>query len=194
MPNTNKPFGLKAVGLMQGAPSNFMLRKYLVPATDATAIYVGDPVKLAGSAGQLNPDDTFYPTVTKSGIGDVVVGVVVGVQPIPTNLNLNYRAASTAMYVYVNVDPDTIYEIQADSNASWAVADVGLNCPIVLSTGSTATGVSNAVANRTGIAATNTLDLAIVGLSPAPDNETGAFTRLLVRLNKHQYVNGATGL
>lgn len=194
MANANKPFGLRPVKSLSGAPVNHQLTKFYVPATDSTAIYIGDPVKLAGTEGKLYADDAPVPTVTKSAAGDVVVGVVVGVIPVPTDLSINYRKASTGMYVLVTTDPQTVYEIQGDSD-TYDAADIGLNMTLTVSTGSTSTGVSNAVADQSTAAVTSTLDLAVLGSAPAIDNDlTGGYPRLLVRLNKHQYNNLATGL
>lgn len=194
MANANKPFGLRPIGSLLGTPQNLQIRKYLVPATDSTAFYVGDPVKLAGTSGSLNPDDASYPTVAKAAANDAVIGVCVGVQPLPTDLSINYRKASTAMYVYVCTDPNTIYAIQGDAD-TFDAADVGLNMSLTVSTGSATTGTSNAVADQSTANTTNTLDLQILGTVPTVGNDlTGGYPLLLVRLNNHQYSNAATGL
>ena len=114
MANSNTPYGLRPVGTIGNASYAGKIEKFFVPSTDATAIGLGDPVVLAGSA-----DADGVPTVTRfsnyvasTSTASTVVGVMVGVVPVPTDLTLNYRKASTAQYVLVDTDPNTIYEVQ----------------------------------------------------------------------------------
>jgi hypothetical protein len=71
------------------------------------------------------------------------VGGVVGFEPIIDVYTL-YRAASEERYANVVIDPDVIYEIQAEDTAALARTTVGLNGLFELSddTGSTVTGLS----------------------------------------------------
>lgn len=194
MANTNKPFGLRPYGTLNGGPYSGNVRTYFVPATDATAIYIGDPVKLAGTEGTLNADDLPMPTATKAASTNVVIGVCVGVIPLPTDLTVLYRKASTAMYILVDTDPATIYAVQGDAD-TYDSADIGLNMNYTVSTGSTTTGVSNLVADQSSAATTNSLDLQVLGTVPLPNNDlTGGYPLLLVRLNLNQFANGATGI
>lgn len=194
MANANKPFGLRPYSTLSGSSRSGTVRMYYVPATDNTAIFVGSPVKLAGTEGSLYAGDPPVPTVTIITSGDATVGVMVGVVPLPTDLSLNYRKASTGMYILVNTDPETIYLVQGDSD-TYDAADVGFNMNLTVGTGSTTTGVSNAVADQSSAANTATLDLQILGSAPVPGNDlTGGYPLLLAKLNNYQYVDGATGL
>ena len=194
MANDNKPFGLRPVKSLAGGPVNLQVSRFYVPSSDSTAFYIGDLVKLAGTEGSLDAGDTPRPTVTKAATSDAVVGVCVGIKPLPSDLTLNYRKASTGMYVYVCTDPQTVYEIQGDAD-SYAAADVGLNMSVTVSSGSATTGVSNAVADQSTAATTATLALQLLGTVPNPDNDlTGGYPLLLVKLNNHQYSNATTGL
>lgn len=194
MANANKPHGLRPVSSLNGSPNNFQIRKFYVPATDSTAFYIGDTVKLAGTEGSLYVNDAPVPTVAKAATGDAVVGVCIGVQPLPESLEINFRKASTGMYVFVSTAPDTVYEIQGDVD-TYDAADVGLNMSITVSDGSATTGVSNAVADQSTAAVTTTLALALLGTVQSIDNDlSGGYPRLLVRLNNHQYSNATTGL
>lgn len=194
MANANKPFGLRPYSNLNGSPWSGTIRMFLVPSTDNTAIYVGDPVKLAGAEGVLYADDLPVPTVTKAASTEVCVGVMIGIQPLPTNLAARYRVASTAMYVFVDVDPQTIYLVQGDSD-TYTTGDVGLNMNFTASTGSATTGVSNLVGDQSSAADTATLDFQVIGSAPIPGNDlTGGYPLLLVKLNNHQYVDGTTGL
>lgn len=193
MANANRPFGLRPVGTLRGGPYTGKVRKFYVPATDGTAIYIGDTVKIGGSAGSLYNDDVSYPTVAKAASGDVVIGVMVGIEPLPSDLSVNYRKASTGMYVFVDTDPDTIYEVQSDATGI-AAASVHLNAEISVVAGSTVTGQSASVLTTPGADATH--DLLVLGLSPAVDNDVSSapYCRALVRLNLNQYADDALGI
>jgi len=182
MANLNVAFGLKPVRRAHGAPANFNVREYYVPSTDATALFIGDPVILAGSA-----DATLTaPTVTRATAagGNRITGVVVGFRPNDAIIAAGYRAASTNAYVLVTDDPDQLYEIQDDSvGGNLAAADIGLNADLVAGTGNTPTKKSGFMLDTSTKATTNTLQLRIVGLQDRADVEVGANAKVLVRLN-----------
>lgn len=170
MANDNKPFGLKPVRHLNGAPWNGMITKYcILAATNLTyGIYVGDPVIRLSTATAEG-----IPHVTEATIGATnrITGIVVGFEPDPTNLATNYRATGTASAdrnVYVCDDPDVIFAIQDDGGGgSLAVASiVGMNA--VLSRD--VTGANN------GYTSGITLDS---GSATAPAND--ATYQLLVR-------------
>ncbi len=182
MANLNVAFGLKPVRRAHGAPANFNTREYFVPSSDSTALFIGDPVILAGSA-----DATLTaPTVTRATAagGNRITGVVVGFRPNDAINAVGYRAASTNAYVLVTDDPDQLYEIQDDSvGGNLAAADIGLNADLVAGTGNTATKKSGFMLDTSTKATTNTLQLRIVGLQDRADVEVGANAKVLVRLN-----------
>ena len=190
MANANTPFGLRLVqnqGCMEGK-----IEKFYVPSTDSAAIGLGDPVKLAGSA-----DANGVPTVARMATPgtDVILGVMVGVEPLQTDLSLNYRKASTAMYIYVCTDPAALYEVQEDSAGGAAAAtDVGLNANLVLGTVDTVTGNGKSMLDTSTKNTTSTLDVQIVRLAAKPDNAIGNYAKWVVKLNKAQYTNAATGV
>lgn len=196
MANTDNAFGLKPVGYRSGAPYNGAARKYYIPSTDATVAYVGGLVKLAGSA-----DANGIPTVTSNvSAADVVVGVIVGVDPVEgvssINLSNKHRPASTAMYVYVADDPELVFECQEDgATTPIAAASVGLNATLTgLTSGSTTTGLSSIEIDSNTVAVTATLDVQVLRLVQREDNAIGEFAKWLVKLNNHQFVDGATGI
>ena len=193
MANVNKPFGMRLVGTLSGAPVSGQIKKFYT--AHASAIYVGDIVKLSGTAGHVGADDAYYPAVEICATSAAAVGVVVGFEPIATDLSIRYHVATSAVpkYVLVSVDPMALYEIQGDDGV-WAVTDVGQSADIVAGgTGNNTTGVSYAVADLTSGQADDSL--IIVGISPVVGNELGAYCRLLVKLNLNQYAsNGVTGV
>lgn len=193
--------GLSPVKFVTGAPYNGQANTYFVPATDATALFVGDVVKLAGDARAA----TGYATVTRhtGGATEAAVGVVVGFQftgvgdltnmPPVNDLNTPiYRRPSTDRYVLVADDPNLIFEAQT-SGAALASTQVGLNTGVGAGAGNTATGTSGMTIDLATAAVTATLPLKIVGVPNRPDNQIGdAFTRAYVQINNHQF-KGGTG-
>lgn len=205
MANTSKITGFRPANSATGGSMQGQGHMYAVLASDGTALFVGDPVKLDGSGSADG-----IPSVTKATQGAAVLGVVVGI--IPTKMDPAtgkittgsitldtpvYRPASTFQYVLVNDDPTQVYEVEAvtGSNASYsfAVADIGLNADLSTVAGSTTTGVSAAALDMATKAATATLQFKVLGAVQRPDNEpTGASTKVLVKIN-NATLGGGTG-
>lgn len=193
MANTNAPFGLRPVSMLDGSCFHGAIRKFYVPSTDATAIGIGDPVVLAGAADT----DGVHATVTRMTTpgSDVMVGVMIGIEPLPTDLTLNYRKASTGMYIFCTVGQDVLYEIQEVSGGTaLTAAAVGLNANVTMGTVDTVTGNGKTVLNNATEATTNSLDVQIIGLAPKIGNALGDSAIWHVRLNRCQYVNATTGI
>jgi hypothetical protein len=163
---------------------------YYVPASDGTALYIGDPVVKNGSA-----DAAGVPGVVLASAGGAITGVVQGFMPNGTTDMAGYRAASTAAYVLVADDPDLIFEVQEDSvGGALAAADIGLNADFITAAGSTYTKRSGAMLDTSTRATTATLPLKIVGLRQIPGNDFGNNAKVLVRINKHTEANASVGL
>jgi hypothetical protein len=192
MANADTPFGLKPYSHRNGAAYNGAARVYSAAAGDATAMFIGDPVKLSGTSQTIN--GIVYADVDQAATGDVMVGVIVGVVP-ETADSVTYRAASTQRRVLVADDPDLVFEIQEVSGGTaLAAADIGLNANFVVAAGSTTTGLSGVELNNATEATTNTLDLQIMGLVPRDDNAVGEHAKWLVRINRHQFANQIAGI
>lgn len=189
MANADIAFGLKPVNYLSGSPYNGAARMYYVPAADGTALYIGSPVKLGGTA-----DSDGVASVTIATAGDAILGPVIAVLSV-TQESTIYREASTERYVFIADDPQLLFEIQEDSTGGdLAATSVGLNASWSGSGGVTATGISSVELDSSTANTTNTLDFSIVGLARRPDNEIGTNAVWLVRLNDHQRINQATGL
>lgn len=192
MANADTPFGLRPVRHRNGAPYNGAGRVYSVAAGNATAIFVGDLVTLAGTSQTI--DGVVYSDVVQSATGDVFQGVVIGVLPT-TQDSLKYRAASTQRLLLVADDPDLLFEIQEVSGGTPLTAnDIGLNANVVVGTGSTVTGFSAMELNNATEATTNTLDVMIVGFVNRADNEIGEHAKWLVSINRHRFANQVAGV
>lgn len=180
MANVSSPAGLVPVRYASGAPYNGACNRYYVPSTDSTALYVGDPVILAGSA-----DADGVPTVTIATAASAgrISGVVVGVINSPT-VTTRYRPASVNTYVLVADDPHLLFEIEEDAvGGALAAVDVGLNADLIAAAGSTVTGLSGWSLDTSTKATTATLQLRIEGFAQRADNIIGANAKVLVRIN-----------
>lgn len=192
MPNPNVKSGFSPVKTQSGSPYTGAVRIYSIPASDGTAVYIGDPVKLAGTGSIVN--GVVYQDVIQAATGDVITGAVVSVLP-DTRDSLTYRAASTLRLVAVCDDPNMLFEIQEDGGATAFTAnDIGLNANFSVGTGSAITGLSSVQLDTTTEATTNTLDLKLVEFVNRPDNAIGSNARWLVRFNKHRFVNQVAGV
>lgn len=192
MANANVPMGLVPRKYLSGAPYNGATNQYSVAAGNGTAIFVGDLVTLVGTSQTIN--GVVYPDVVQSATGDVFQGVVVSVEPVTMD-SLIYRAASTQRIVNVADDPNLVFEAQENSGGTAFTAnDIGLNCNVIVGSGSTTTGMSAMELDTGTEAVTNTLDLKITGFLNAPDNAVGANAKWFVRINRHRYANQIAGV
>lgn len=199
MANADRPNGFKPVKHLSGSPWNGKTRKYACPASETTAIGVGDIVKLSTKpvlAGNM-------PGIESIGTGAVTtgnfVGVVVGFEVVnPTggvsggaspSLDLpQYKAASTLKYALVCDDPDVLFVSQSDDNGL-TYTSLGLNCAIIGGAANTSTGRSIQEIDGSSAAVTAALPLQIMEAVNSPDNEWAAsnYGRFLVRINNHAY-------
>lgn len=207
MANTSRINGFRVVKHGTGAPYNGQANIYYV-ASASDEILAGDVVKLGGTA-----DANGIATVDLAGATDVPVGIVIGILPAKfdpagkmTNGSLvldlpavTQIAAAGAGYVLVADAPDIIMEVEADTSATPAAVDVGLNASHTnlanSLTRTAATVTSPAAINTTTKAVNATLNFQILGFVQRVDNEIGASARLQVRFNRHQYMSvGTTGI
>lgn len=194
MANVSRVNGFRPSRYLNGAPYNGAVTRYFVTAADATAIGIGDLVVLDGGS-----DAKGVRSVTRAAANGVCVGPVVGVAIDPTNLNTpQYRAASTARYVFVCDDPNILMECQEDAvGGALASNSVGLNANFIVAAASTVTGQSGMQLDSNTADTTNTLPLRIVEFIQREDNEVAvANAKVLVGFNTHQFKanTGSTGV
>ena len=209
MANISKINGFRPVKHVTGAPYNGQSNIYAVAAGDATALFVGDVVKLAADANAQGVQYVTAHAAGTAGTGQPALGVVVGVintklDPVTGNMSSGsisldtpvYRPASTAQYVLVADSPDLIYEVEATaagSAYSFAVADVGQNANIFAGAGSTVTGNSAHSLNMSDKGTAATLPFKITGVAAKVGNEvTGNYTKVNVQINNHQFKSVGT--
>lgn len=180
MANPQIAYGFRPVYEQDGSPWSGTLTEFYVPASDATALYIGDPVIIAGSA-----DADGVPTATRATAGSAgrITGVVVGFRPSPTVNANGYRAASTAEYILVADGPNLIYVAAEDSvGGALAATSVGLNVDMVAGSGNRASGSGFMIDSSTA-ATTATLQWRIKGLAKVVNNEIGNYAQWLVSIN-----------
>lgn len=200
MANNDAPFGLRPVKHKSGQPYSGSPTLCYVPATDSTAIFIGDPVTHVGDSNDNEifghaPGSLLEVTRSTVGDGNAITGIVVGVMAA-TRESLTYRAASTERVLYVVTDPDVMFEIQADGTL--AADDIGLNAVLIAThSGSTITGLSGIELNTTSDtpAADASNQLLIHGLVPRADNDLASANSVaLVTINNHTNVHGSLGI
>lgn len=184
MANVDAPMGLRPVQHLDGSPWNGKVQKFIIPASDTTAVGIGDPVKiLAGGSADG------YPYVTKvATAADLIVGVVVGFVPEGVeDLDNIYRLASTERVALVCNSPDVIYEVQEDSDTvTLAATDIWKFVDFTTSAVSATTGQST-VEIDSSTAVTTTAQARILGLMQRADNEIGTHAKWHVLLNYSPY-------
>lgn len=188
MSNCDRISGFKPVKHLNGNPWNGKARMYYIPATDGTAMFIGDAVKSAGSADASGK----YPTVAQAAAGNAIRGVVVGFCDQPyvaldtTNLDRAYRPADTAMYCLVVDDPDVIFEVQEDNDGNDMTADmVGLSTDIAVGSGDTSSGKSGMELDSSDTA-TGAGQCKILGVSNKEDNALGTYCKWDVLIIEHE--------
>lgn len=196
MANISRPRGLSPVGSVTGAAFNEQGSLYAI-ANDATNTYaIGDVVTLATTGSDAN--GVAY--ITKMSADTATpLGVIVGIRPADpgvslqgTNIDLAklYLSQSAGLhYAYVIVDPQVVYEIQADT---YALADVGKNVGMNYTAADSLSQFSpqsSTTAKASTVIALGTtgslgLPLNVIGFAQRADNAAGAAAKLLVVLNR----------
>jgi hypothetical protein len=205
MANVDSPKGLIPVRHRSGAPWNGLTVPCYIDSGYGTALYVGDPVvKVAGgsnaAAVKVPGAGSFpigtLPSIEKAAAGDAnrVSGVIVGFAPLPTDLSKNYNPASTARVAYVCMDPDVVFEIQADG--AIPAASVGLNGVFIYThSGSTTTGLSGVELDTTSDvpAADASNQMLILRAVNREDNDTtSTWAKVEVLIICHTEAHGST--
>ncbi len=191
MPNANAPFGLKPVRDGASAPYNDGTDLFWVPTTDATVMYIGDPVVISGTA---DPNGVPSVALATAGAGNRITGVIAGFNVNPTIVANGFRPASIEAHPIVQHHPDALYEVMA--NGSVAATDIGANANLIAGTLGNSYKRSGWMLDTASMTTTATLQVRIVGLARRPDNEFGANAVLLVRINQTTETGaaGSTGV
>ena len=202
MANANTPRGLSPVGTITGAAYNQQGRLYAI-ASDASNTYaIGDVLKVAGGS-----DATGIPYATKAASTDTPVGVIVGIQVASPTVSLQgttlsleqiYIGLSAGLhYVYVVDDPAVIFSIESDATGV-ALADVFSNAGMTITANQTSLAQSSPLSSTVlagssiktiATSGSLALPLQIIGFEQSVNNAAGAYANVLVKWNKHQFLN-----
>jgi len=182
-----------------GGPYNGQVNRYL---TTGTAVYVGDLVKLTGDSGaagakvggvDVNGIPYIQPLTTAA--TDFPVGVVVGFEVAPTQLEQNYADASNSRIALVVDNPKVQLVCQGDGDTDvLAAADVGGSVHWIAGSGSTVTGRSGHELDDSSVTTVTTQLFRLVRLYNAPNNDmpttsatTGTHAQWVVSFRRHAY-------
>ena len=194
MASSATPHGAVPVGSLVSAAYNAKVTHYKIKNAYGTSIFYGDFVKW----GDDNPNTTIQKDTGTTAA--TPIGVFLGcayTDPTTGQFTPNqYFPASTAaddIVAYVASDPFLIMQMQCDGAADQD--DLGKNCAIVQTAGSTAIGRSKNSVDISTVATTNTLPLKIIDFVDGPDSAVGdSYTDVLVMFNVgHQLLN-TTGI
>ena len=203
MANANTPAGLTP---LKNSPFvEIPKNSYYIPASYATALFIGDLVVKTGTSNTANvlTSGEFYPAgslpeINKAtaGDGNPSTGVIVGFKATPSNLTLSYNPAFTERVAIVADGLLQEFSIQEESAGSpLAATSVGLNANVVYAeSGSTVTGLSGAELDTTTPATDATFQLKIKRLLDAPQNAIGQHAKWVVTINNHTEANGKAGI
>lgn len=192
MANVNRPNGFRPVKHRNGSPYTGQQTLYF-SVNDNLAI--GDLVEQEGTGVRRN--GMIYPTCDRlDAADDTIVGVVVGFELNPTNLENLYHVSSSTIGVFIADARDLIMEAQSD-DATMVLGDVGLNVSPTFGGLTESTGTSNMQIDGDTAGTTNSLILRIVGSSERVDNDTEdsiASQKWLVMINDHAGANLIAGV
>lgn len=167
------------IPINNGAGSaSLAVETFEVLAAYTTAVFVGDPVLLvaAGIDSATSADNAqtggAYPVVEAAAAGGVIYGVVVGIEPVRSDLTKQYIPASTGGFVrVVRATQDMLFRIGADSAGDQIeFADVNNHYDLVAGAGSTTTGYSGYILDSSS-EATAAKQVYLRGFYNAPDND-----------------------
>lgn len=195
MANANLPRGLIPSRTIRGSHYEGAGSVYFVPATYATAIYIGDPVVTITNQADANGIPVV--NLASAGGGTFITGVMVGViaagSPAVPELSTSptYRPASVAQYILVEDDPATIFEAQM--NATIAIGAAGRNVDLISGAG-TGANYSGWQLNASTLQTTNTLQIRLLRPVERIDNDpTLTLAKWLCKINLHTQ-NNLTGI
>lgn len=177
-------------------------RNYYRLTTSASAVFLGQPMDLDAN-GQVIPASTGTgPTINR------ILGPVVGFADDaygPSSAGGSYPSAMlnltagpnlpalTNAWCLIADDPDQLFSIQANSDATMTTANLADLCTFTYrsSSGNTTTGYSTAEASVLSMSATGTGNLQVVSLIPQRNsdgtlNGVGNYANIRVKISQHR--------
>lgn len=201
MANPNTPRGIIPYAYRSGAVYTGAVRTYYVPAGNATALFIGDPViTLTNSSDGNGIQAVSIATAAGTGLGSAILGSFAGISNNAGLITIPllqsqpvYLPASTAAYIYVADDPSLLYWVQEDSvGGAMASGASGRNASMIAGAGSTVTNFSGWQLQSSTIG-TTALQLHVVQALQETDNAIGVNAKWLTYINNHPF-NNTTGI
>ena len=194
MSTTATPYGSRPIGTIVGSPYQGKVTHYKIKNAYGTSIFYGDIVKWADdNPGTTIQKDTGTATLTPIGVflGCAYTDPSTG-QFTPNQM---YTASTAADDLVAYVATDPFIKMQMQCNGAADQDDLGKNCNIVQTAGSTAIGTSKNTVGISTAATTATLPLKLIEFVDGPDSTVGdAYTDVIVMFNVgHQLLN-TTGI
>ena len=186
MANRDTPRGFTPVKYRSGHGYTGAARRYYKSAT-AGIIGVGDPViKVTNSS-----DPEGGPEIVRATTGAAITGVVVGIEPVRSDLSQKHLASADTGYVLVADDPDLLFEVQeVTGGTALAVTNIGEHIDSVTAVDAdTTTGRSKYEIDNAALATGNTW--IIEELVHKADNAVGEHAKWLVSANLHTERNAS---
>ena len=176
MANADAAFGFRPIGNLDGSPYNGGTIRCALLAADETATFIGDAVKLSGTAA-----DDGSPSVAQLAVDERAFGVITSFEANTSDLGNQFRAAGADTVRFCQVVPalDNLFVVQCVGD--YDLTDTGDIGDITVGSGSTVTGFS-AMEMETAIG--NGAQLYVLGLSREPNNAVGANANIIVRFNE----------
>lgn len=144
----------------------------------ATALYIGDPVILAGSGDIYGRPSVNIAIGSEGTESEGIYGVITGIEPRnPDSLNVLYGAASTTrILTVIPALPTVVFRVNASNTTGANPNDLGYGFDLVAGSGSTLTGKSGwalDVGEDNQVGATSG-QCRLIGFDHRPDNAIGA--------------------
>lgn len=207
MANTANARGLVPVRYRNGSPWDGKATPYYIGTGLGTAVFIGDPVVVDGSAnasdithvgGRFRPGSLASVTLATAGDANRITGVVTGFMMIHRDSTV-YREASTERIALVCDDPNVVFQVQDDGSGSGlGITNVSQNANLVAGGGgSTATGMSSWALDATTPNTNNTYQVRILGMSNLIDRENNVDEDYItwdVIINNHTYAPVTAGV
>lgn len=191
MANTNKAFGLRPLGKLGSNVNSDGNTQYRIASNTTDAIFEGDIVTLSGG----------YVVKAAAGAANIL-GVFIGCEYTdPTTKKTTFKnyypggVVASDIVASIVDDPNALFLVQASGVAGNTC--VGLNADLVQTTaGNTTTGVSGLELSTGTLAATQALNVKVVGISSVPGegDVTAAYANLIVVINEHLYRGPTAGV
>lgn len=191
MANPTFNVGLKPVKYIDDRPFDGAFKRYYIPSTYATNVFIGDAVVVTGTSNTaaVKTCSSKYKIgslmeVNRATVGDgnPITGVVIGFDPTPASVlgtttatKQVYGVASTERVAHVVDVSQVLFHIRDDGAAALDATSVGLNAVLIEGTGNTTTGISGLKldTNSDVPAADASNQLMILGVADIPNNDVG---------------------